>query len=296
MPSRVIRGEILSSASLSSVSLEAEALFWRMLVAADDYGRLDGRPRVLASVLFPARPVEEGDLVCWLSELENADGGSGPCFTYVSGGRPFVQLCNWERHRANGKRAKTSRFPDPPADPRGSPEESADIHPSDVGRGTLDVGRGTSKRPRKSADAAPPALAPSDFTAPYDPERLVNLLGQEPGTPQAKLEWLHGELPNILLLAEVDAPRDKKIRMAAIRSRVLRHYRQHLRRPQAQQGRAPAAPDSLAERRERAQHLYSVESLLPEPTPEALAAWEQQGSPRDPGWWLDPDDRPVVSA
>jgi len=146
MPSRVIRGEILSSDSLSRVSPEAEAFFWRLLIAADDYGRLDGRLAVLRAAVWPARNVTLDQLQELLAELERADGETGPIVRYQVDGRDFIALVNWEEHRANGKRAKTSRFPPPPklpADARGSPEIPADPHPSDVGRGTSSEGRGT---------------------------------------------------------------------------------------------------------------------------------------------------------
>jgi len=47
MPSRVVRGDINASDSLSRVSLEADLTFRALLVAVDDYGRLDARPAFL---------------------------------------------------------------------------------------------------------------------------------------------------------------------------------------------------------------------------------------------------------
>ena len=58
---------------------------------------------------------------------------------------------------------------------------------------------------------------------------LVNLLSQEPGTEEEKREWLDRELPLISAMAEEDHPEDRPRRMAAIKSRVIRHWRQHLR-------------------------------------------------------------------
>lgn len=38
MPSRIIKESITTSESLSEVSAEAERLFWRLVVKADDFG------------------------------------------------------------------------------------------------------------------------------------------------------------------------------------------------------------------------------------------------------------------
>jgi hypothetical protein len=140
------------------------------------------------------------------------------------------------------------------------------------------------------AGGAPVLTGEPEVHTERDPLRLVNLLGKEPGSEGSKLEWLRGELPNIELLAAEDHPDDPKRQIAAIRSRVLRHYRQHLRRPGSQQGRSPAAPGSRTARRELARRLYTVEDLLPDDTLEALAEWERRGSPREVGWWLPPDE------
>lgn len=143
MPSRVIRGEILASESLSRVSMQAEFVFWRLFVAADDFGRLDGRLGVLRAAIFPTRDaVTLGEIGRWLDELTCCDpDGHGPVQRYEVDSRPYLQLRSWEKHRANGKRATKSRFPEAPEIPRGSPRAPADPHPSDVWYG--DEGRGT---------------------------------------------------------------------------------------------------------------------------------------------------------
>jgi hypothetical protein len=151
MPSRVIRGEILTSDSLSRVSRDAESLFWRLIIAADDFGRLDGRLGVLRAAAWPARDdVTAEQIGRWLDELAGCDpDGGGPVIRYAVQGRPYLQLRNWEQHRAASKRAAKSRFPAQdspgaqviPADPRGSPGAPEDPHPSDDWRLTSDVCR-----------------------------------------------------------------------------------------------------------------------------------------------------------
>jgi hypothetical protein len=43
---------------------------------------------------------------------------------------------------------------------------------------------------------------------------------------------------------------------------------------------------SRAQRRALANELYTLRDLLPEPTEEALDAWEAAGSPKTPRWWI----------
>ena len=50
MPSRIIKESITTGESLSEVSAEAERLFWRLVVKADDFGLYYGNPRILASI------------------------------------------------------------------------------------------------------------------------------------------------------------------------------------------------------------------------------------------------------
>lgn len=129
MPSRVVRGEINSSDSLSRVSIGAELVFRALIVAVDDFGRIDARLPVLRGLLFPLRrEVTEAKLDAWLAEL--AAGPDPLLELYVDAGRPFLALTGWEKHRGKTKRAASSRCPEPPprrsADPReisGDPPE-----------------------------------------------------------------------------------------------------------------------------------------------------------------------------
>jgi hypothetical protein len=160
----VIRGEFVSSDSLSRVSLHAELLFIRLILVADDYGRVDGRLPKLRADLFPMREtVRAADLERWLNELATADGVTGPLQRYEVEHRPYLQLLNWETHRGKGQRAATSRFPAPPAgDPR-IPEDVPGISGDPPeGRGTRDEGRGTRRagaRARGAQTDPPQSLA-----------------------------------------------------------------------------------------------------------------------------------------
>jgi hypothetical protein len=111
MPARVVRGEINSSLSLANVSIEAENTFRALIVAVDDYGRLEADPLILKAALYPRRTKATPDRVRgWVDELAT----DGCVVIYRIGPREYLQLTGWEEHRGKTNRAKLSRFPDPP--------------------------------------------------------------------------------------------------------------------------------------------------------------------------------------
>ena len=89
MPSRIIKESITTSESLSEVSADAERLFWRLVVKADDFGLYYGNPRILASMCFPLDPPKEQRIRAWLDELVAA----GMVGTYTAGedGKQYLQ-------------------------------------------------------------------------------------------------------------------------------------------------------------------------------------------------------------
>lgn len=170
VPSRVIRGDLLSSESLSRVSLEAEAFFARLILVVDDYGRFDARPLVIRSRAYPLRDVTLAQIDAWLIELEHADGDSGPVQRYAVGGRDFLRLVNWERHRGKAKRGSSSLFPGPESggssietgSARGSPRTPADPRPRVEGRGA----RGEGRRTRGASPPSGPPVVRSNTSSP----------------------------------------------------------------------------------------------------------------------------------
>jgi len=189
VPSRVVRAEINESESLRRVSIGADLMFRALLVAVDDYGRLDARLTKLKSVLFPVREeVTTGDILGWIKELTTGETRP-PVLLYQVDGRPYLWLTGWEKHLSKQKRAKVSKYPDPPeGEPTPSPEipgDPGDANPvscdgvtsdeccvtSDVVTGGGSGGRGSTRaapspaKPRqakKSRAGPPPALSPED--------------------------------------------------------------------------------------------------------------------------------------
>jgi hypothetical protein len=152
MPSRVIREEVLASRSLSRCSWQADWLWQKLLLAADEFGRMDGRLEVVRSECFPSRTdVTLEQIDEWLTELSSCDpGGRGPLRRYEVDGWPYLQLVNWEKHRAKRNRAESSKFPEPPAL---SAEFSGEVR-SDAERSVLGQGvKGSRGHPPRPPDA-----------------------------------------------------------------------------------------------------------------------------------------------
>lgn len=109
MPNRILKESICYSESIKNLSWFEEILFYRLIVNADDYGRLDGRLEMLQARLFPLRrDISEKTISKSLNVLTTA----GMVQTYEYDGRPFLQLTAWEKHQQ--VRAKKSKFPQPP--------------------------------------------------------------------------------------------------------------------------------------------------------------------------------------
>lgn len=109
MPSRIIKESITTSESLAEVSADAERLFWRLVVKADDFGLYYGNPRILASMCFPLDPPKEQKIRAWLNELVRADMVG--TYTSDEDGKQYLKLMSWDKHQQ--QRAKKSKFPEP---------------------------------------------------------------------------------------------------------------------------------------------------------------------------------------
>jgi len=112
MPNRIIKESIRMSDSLAGVSADAERLFWRIIVSADDFGRFDARPSiVLGQCLSSFLTVFTSEQVqSWLVELQEAD----LIRLYQVEGRPYLVFTKWDSHQQ--RRAKASKFPPPDSD------------------------------------------------------------------------------------------------------------------------------------------------------------------------------------
>ena len=108
MPNRIIKESVCYSESIKSLSWFEEVVFYRLIVNADDYGRLDGRPEMIQAKLFPLRrDITESTV----NKALNALTAAGMVQVYMYDQKPFLQLTAWEQHQQ--VRAAKSKFPAP---------------------------------------------------------------------------------------------------------------------------------------------------------------------------------------
>lgn len=148
MPNRNIKESALISEDLSNLSNGAERLFWRLILVADDFGRFDASPPVVKARCFPTMvdSLRTNEVERWMTELE-------PSLVrfYLVNGRRYGFFLNWEKHQQ--RRAKYSKFPDPPA-----LDSTCEQLPADA----LVTETDTEKRNRDTGNGGPPRRGGSD--------------------------------------------------------------------------------------------------------------------------------------
>lgn len=107
MPNRIIKESICTSDNIDQLSAFQETVFYRMIVNCDDYGRMDARPKILASKLFPLKDIRTQQIEEALRALTSAE----LVILYEVDGKPFLQMKTWDRHQQ--VRAKRSKYPAP---------------------------------------------------------------------------------------------------------------------------------------------------------------------------------------
>lgn len=108
---RLIYPDLVSSRSLSRCGLLANALWPRLIVQADDQGRLPGDPGSVTVACFPKllHEVKIEQVEAALGELKKA----GMVLIYRAGGETYLQIADWWRWQQGMRRAYGSRFPAP---------------------------------------------------------------------------------------------------------------------------------------------------------------------------------------
>lgn len=105
MPNRIIRDGITTSEPLSRVSFQAECLFYRLIVVADDFGAFDGRAVIIRARAMPLRDTLIADVEEWLRELAE----HSLIVQYESEGRPYIAIPKFKQRT----RAGSSKYPLP---------------------------------------------------------------------------------------------------------------------------------------------------------------------------------------
>lgn len=109
MPNRILKESISTSETIDQLSCEEEVFFYRLMVACDDYGRMDARPAILRARCFPLRldAVTDKNITQWLDSLSQA----GLIQLYIVTGKPYLKMITWDKHQQI--RAKRSKHPGP---------------------------------------------------------------------------------------------------------------------------------------------------------------------------------------
>lgn len=94
MPNRLIREGFLDSEAIHALSDAAECFFHRLMLTADDAGRMDGRVEILRARLFPLDISRRAsDVEKTLSECVS----QGLVIPYEWKGQRFLQIAKWQR-------------------------------------------------------------------------------------------------------------------------------------------------------------------------------------------------------
>jgi hypothetical protein len=108
MPNRILKESICTSEEIEQLTAFQETVFYRLIVNCDDYGRMDARPPILASKLFPLkRSIRDSQIDDALRALTSADLVT----VYYVHGKPILQMNTWDRHQTI--RAKRPKYPGP---------------------------------------------------------------------------------------------------------------------------------------------------------------------------------------
>ncbi|MCD7824576.1 MAG: hypothetical protein LUH14_01190 [Clostridiaceae bacterium] len=107
MPNRILKESICRSEEIDSLSWFEEVLFYRLIVICDDFGRYDGRAKIIKGSCFPLKDVTEKDIDKALGKL----AAVGLVRVYEAQGRPYLQLVTWADHqRIRNQKSKYPEF------------------------------------------------------------------------------------------------------------------------------------------------------------------------------------------
>ena len=95
MPNRIIKESICRSEEIDSLSWFEEVLFYRLIVTCDDFGRYDGRTKIIKGSCFPLKDIAEKDINKAIGKLVSV----GLVQAYEVQGRPYLQLVTWADHQ-----------------------------------------------------------------------------------------------------------------------------------------------------------------------------------------------------
>ena len=106
MPNRILR-DWTDSEAIDLLTAEAERMFTRIFMKADDYGSYHANVKLIRSTLFPLKTnIREADISRWMEELLNA----GLILFYEVDEKKYLRVINFGQRLRNMKKL----FPHPP--------------------------------------------------------------------------------------------------------------------------------------------------------------------------------------
>ena len=218
MPNRIIKESIKRSPEIDKLTWFEEVVFYRLIVTADDYGRLDGRPVVLKNDLFPTKDtITRKAVEDAIAKLVSV----GLLVPYVDAesDMPYYYFAKWAKHQRI--RDSKERYPAPPqsAAIRGnSPQVAAKSGLESESESESKTNPNPTVSARAQAAAADlPAL---DSPAAYASSNLQYM------SPHAfeELATFQQDLPDDVILHGIDAACNQGKRTWAYTRSILNRY------------------------------------------------------------------------
>lgn len=127
MPNRMLKESILSSEKFNSLTWFEQSTYIRLILLADDYGRLDGRDVILKSYCYPLDDkVTRSAISKAISHMVNV----GLLQKYEVNNKPYLYFPNFGKYQR--LRSKTSKYPAPLNGAQNDSCQSYDRHMSDT--------------------------------------------------------------------------------------------------------------------------------------------------------------------
>ena len=105
MPNRIIKESICTSEEIAECDWFTEVLFYRLIVHCDDFGRYDGRTKVIRGTLFPLDDLTDKQIDKGLARLSEV----GLLRRYMVEDKPYIEILTWQKHQRI--RNKKSKYP-----------------------------------------------------------------------------------------------------------------------------------------------------------------------------------------
>lgn len=106
MANRVLR-DWTDSDRINEIDFQAEVLFTRLMMKADDYGSFHANPKLINAFCFPLKNIRDTDITRWLHSLVS----SGLIALYTAENKPYLHIVNFGQ-RLRQMRRKFPQIPE----------------------------------------------------------------------------------------------------------------------------------------------------------------------------------------